>query len=123
MQKLEISSDTHTCVGFGRDDWFKVVAKSNQNSMLIVEHVGNGGNVHVMYRHIDNFKTIGDLWAVHVHGPDSILAAESKRVAEEKAAELNEVFVGDEYISAHVIKWPYENESHEPKDVDWTDIG
>lgn len=57
---MKISSSTHTCQGFGADDWFKVVAKSNQNSMLIVEHVGNGGNVHVMYRHKEDFKPLNN---------------------------------------------------------------
>jgi hypothetical protein len=52
---MNISDDTHRCKGFGKDDWFKVVAKSRQNSMLIVEHVGNGGNVHVMYKHAEDF--------------------------------------------------------------------
>ena len=56
MKKLKISSDTHTCNGFGCDDWFKVVSPSNQNSMLIVERVGNGGNVQVMYKHKEDFK-------------------------------------------------------------------
>jgi len=56
MDLSEMTDDTHTCRGFGRNDWFKVVAKSKQNTMLIVEHVGNVGNVKVMYRHVEDFK-------------------------------------------------------------------
>lgn len=59
MDYLEISDKTHTCRGFGLGDWFQVVAKSVQNNMLIVEWVGNGGNVKVMYRHDEDFKLIG----------------------------------------------------------------
>lgn len=31
-----------------------------------------------------------ELWAVHVHGPDDVLAAESREAAETEAREINE---------------------------------
>ena len=55
---MNISSDTHSCARLGQDSWFKVAAKSSQNTMLIVEYVNNGGNVHVMYVHTNEFKML-----------------------------------------------------------------
>jgi hypothetical protein len=60
------------------------------------------------------------LYAVHVQGPDDIIAAPSKREAEVLAEKLNAFFVemaqksgpASPLIEAVVITWPYAPSSH-----------
>jgi hypothetical protein len=64
-----------------------------------------------------------DLWAIHVEGPDSVLAMPSREVAEEKAKQINdtyEAFIArpgarpdvDVRWCAAVVPWPYTAEGH-----------
>ena len=70
------------------------------------------------------------LYAIHISGPDSILAVESLEVAEQKKAELNESFStlpDSEFcpkFEANIVDWPYERESHAGAvlEADWNDI-
>jgi hypothetical protein len=66
---------------------------------------------------------MSDLWAVHVQGPDDVLAMEDKPAAERRAAEINEWFERwsqrpeadpglDPRIHAEVIAWPHSAEGH-----------
>jgi hypothetical protein len=63
-----------------------------------------------------------ELWAIHVHGPDSIIAMASKEDAEREAAEVNvayETFKNrpdasplDARWHAEVVPWPWSAEEH-----------
>jgi hypothetical protein len=70
------------------------------------------------------------LYAVHVQGPDDIIAAPSKREAEVLADKLNAFFAeitqksgpAAPTIEAVVIKWPYAPSAHaEELAKDWAD--
>jgi hypothetical protein len=70
------------------------------------------------------------LYAVHVQGPDDIIAAPSKREAEVLAEKLNAFFAevaqksgpAAPIIEAVVITWPYGKEGHEAQIYeDWAD--
>lgn len=67
------------------------------------------------------------LYAVHVQGPDDIVAAPSKREAEVLAEKLMavhlELLVGREnFVSMEVIVWPYTAASHAKQLADdWAD--
>lgn len=57
-----------------------------------------------------------DLWAVHVEGPDSIIAAESFEEADERAREVNDYVrrkpCGDVLFRALVVRWRGTPERH-----------
>lgn len=60
---------------------------------------------------------ITQLWAVHVLGPDDIVAAPSKQAAEKAAAEITARFASpcdptDVPISGVCIPWPYNTSAH-----------
>ena len=61
------------------------------------------------------------LWAVHIEGPDSILACGSKEDAECHTDEFNKIVVDG--VVAKVIQWEGDEESHAEnlKNVDWSD--
>ncbi len=71
------------------------------------------------------------LYAIHISGPDSILAVESLEVAEQKKVELNKLFSTfpkSEYapvFEANIVDWPYDRESHSEAvlEADWSDVG
>lgn len=58
------------------------------------------------------------LWAIHIEGPDDIIAAPSKDAAEREAALLNRYFASmaksenDPDLRAVVTAWPYTAEGH-----------
>jgi hypothetical protein len=55
-----------------------------------------------------------ELWAVHVEGPDDIVAAKSKEDAEREADNLNNLHLTEGLIPANAkaIVWPYSAEAH-----------
>ena len=58
------------------------------------------------------------LWAIHVEGPDDMIAAPSKDAGEREAALLNRYFArivtneNDPDLRAVVVPWPYSADSH-----------
>ncbi|HZN71226.1 MAG TPA: hypothetical protein VFC00_06030 [Micromonosporaceae bacterium] len=62
------------------------------------------------------------LWAVHVQGPDDVIAAADRGEAERRAAEINAVAAAvaarpdaspnDPKVYAVVIEWPYVRDEH-----------
>ena len=55
----------------------------------------------------------GDLWAVHVEGPDDIVAFPDFAAAVEEAKGLNARFQdSDPVVLAKVIEWPFSAASH-----------
>ena len=68
----------------------------------------------------------GDLWCVHIEGPDDILAMPSKDFAERVAANLNKGFDelkrDDIRIEAKVIPYPHTKESFDEGLDSWADL-
>jgi hypothetical protein len=70
------------------------------------------------------------LYAIHITGPDSILAVESFNIAEHKKVELNAQFKQlpvhsfSPKLEANIVDWPYDRESHAEAvlNADWTDV-
>ncbi len=72
---------------------------------------------------LPDMPTPPPLWAVHVQGPDDIIAEPSKATAEQNAAALNAWYEKRSQepdfdpetfprIHAEVIAWPYAREAH-----------
>lgn len=67
-------------------------------------------------------STVEKLWAVHVLGPDDILAMPDRETAETVAAQINGVaqdFASrpsasdlDPHVSAEVVEWPWDFQAH-----------
>lgn len=58
-----------------------------------------------------------DLWAIHVVGPDDVIAAPSFEEAEDAAKRFNQIVRGEMrrdgiICQAEVIDWPHGAESH-----------
>lgn len=69
-----------------------------------------------------------ELWALHIEGPDDILAAPSKEAAEERARQLNEIWAKAEaaqpsenwpVMNAVVVPWTGSAENHARDLADW----
>jgi hypothetical protein len=67
--------------------------------------------------------TDAELWAIHVQGPDDIIAAADKASAEQRAKAINDWYAARTQepdfdprtyprIHAAVIAWPYAGEAH-----------
>ena len=57
-------------------------------------------------------QVTGVLWAVHVKGPDDIIACRRLRDAWELVESLEPLIEGDPPVIAEVIEWPYGVEAH-----------
>ncbi|MGB3290991.1 MAG: hypothetical protein WBA83_17090 [Burkholderiaceae bacterium] len=62
-------------------------------------------------------KSNGNLWAVHIIGPDDLIAAPSFHAAKAAVTRLNKIMLGESrrdgiICQAEVIDWPYGAESH-----------
>lgn len=72
---------------------------------------------------LPDMPDVPPLWAVHVQGPDDIVAEESRESADRNAAALNQWYENRTKdpdfdprtfprIHAEVIEWPYERDAH-----------